>query len=260
MTRKKQSGLALAELTLPSSIGAILLTIVGPQLSKNLIPSNERAAITALRRIASAQAQLAASGAIDTDANGVGEYGFLGELAGTAQLRVYDPATDTPDLGPDHLSPPLLPDFRDIFLDNRAENAVRLHGYWFKMFLPDVQTHTDIEGIAEDGPPGIGGSAGGLFPAPDTGEAVWCCYAWPVEHQVTGQRAFFINQEGRILQTRNDGRSPTSPIYAGLFSGPLFDAAYSVTPGPNGLTGMGAPLGSPPRRANDGNVWIPIVW
>ena len=106
MSSKKQPGFALTELMLTLGIGAVLLTIVspgqsgGPQQSGALIASNERAAIAALRSIASAQAQLASSGAIDTDDDGVGEYGYLGELAGTAFLRVYDPVTDTPALDP----------------------------------------------------------------------------------------------------------------------------------------------------------------
>src|SRR5262245_50893945 len=118
MSCKKQSGFALAELTLPLGIGAVLLTILSPQQSGNLIASNERAAIAALREIASAQAQLAASGANDTDANGVGEYGFFGELAGTAPLRVYDPVSDSPDIDLNvYLSPPLLPAFVNLHFD-----------------------------------------------------------------------------------------------------------------------------------------------
>jgi hypothetical protein len=200
---------------------------------------------------------------IDTDDDGVGEYGFFGELMGTAMLRVYDPVTGSPGLGSTRLTPPLLPpDFGTILTDGRIENAVLRNGYLFKMFLPDVPYSPNllVEGIAEDGPSGIGGASGAILPNPDTGESLWCCYAWPLEDQVTGHRVFFVNQQGRVLQTTNDGRSPGSgPVYDGLrdfFGIPDFDAAYSDAPEtPNGLTGMGAPLGNPPRRASDGNVW-----
>jgi hypothetical protein len=268
MSIKKQPGFALTELLLPLGIGAVLLTMVSPgqsggqQQSGALIASNERAAIEALRKIAAAQAHLASSGAIDTDDDGVGEYAFLGELAGTAPLRVYDAVDGLPALDPGLvLAPPLLPpDFGNIILDFQGESVLLLDGYLFKMFLPDVAYYVPngvhVEGIAEDGPHDVGGSAGALFPDPDTSEAFWCCYAWPLEDQITGQRAFFVNQEGRVLQTRNDGRSL---VYEGLLSTPDFDAAFSDRPEPpNGLTGMGARLGNRPRRANDGNVWTPI--
>lgn len=259
MPSKKRPGFAMTELTLTLGASACLLALAWPQRSGDLVASNERAAIASLRQIASAQARLASSGAIDTDDDGIGEFGFFGELAGTASLRVYDPVADTPGLGfGPFLSPPLLPAFGDIFSDHRGENVVRSHGYWFKMFLPDVQNRNDVEGIPEDGPIGIGGSDGALFPDPDTGEQFWCCYAWPIEDQVTGRRAFFVNQLGRVLQTTNDGRPPRTRVYDGLVSTPLFDAAYSVRPARDGLTGMAAPLGSPPRQPNDGNDWTPI--
>ena len=113
-----------------------------------------------------------------------------------------------------------------------------------------------VAGIYECGPWGIGGASAGHFPYPDTGEELWCCYAWPLDDHVTGHRVFFVNQEGRFLQSKNDG---SGLVYDGLFDTPEFDAAYSARPEfPNGLTGMGAPLGSAPRRANDGNRWNPL--
>jgi len=262
MSSRKQPGFAMAKLVLTLGMGAVFVTIVWPQQAgvpkppTALITSNERAAIAALRSIASAQALLASSVAIDTDDDGVGEYGYLGELAGTARLRIYDPVFDSPDIGPNVLSTPLLPPaFGNIHLDANGENVVQVQGYLFKMFLPDVPNLHDVDGIAEDGPPGVGGSSGAIFPDPDAGEALWCCYAWPVEDQVTGHRAFFVNQEGRVLQSGNDGRSL---VYEGLVRPPAFDAAYSNKPAfPNGLTGMGAPLGNPPRWSGDGNRWTP---
>lgn len=265
MANRKEPGFVLADLVLTLGIGAVLLASVWPDRSSARIAANEKAAIADLSWIATVQAKLASSGAIDTDDDGVGEYGFFGELMGTALLRSYDPDSDTPGIGGLRLTPPLLPpDFGTILMDSRGEIAVLRNGYLFKMFLPDVphtlNAHVHVEGIAEDGPIGIGGAAGTLFPFPDTGEALWCCYAWPLEDQVTGHRVFFVNQQGRVLQNRNDGSTPSGwRVYGGLsdfFGVPDFDAAYSDAPeSPNGLTGMGASLGNPPRRANDGNVW-----
>ena len=262
MSMREKDGFTLIELMLAMTIIAIIFSIVRPKLSSASISSNENAAIAALRSITSAQVDLAASGAIDTDNDGVGEYGYFGELAGSAPLRIYNPVTESPTLGVTVLSPPLLaPAFRKSFFDGAGNNVVRVDGYFFKMFLPDVPILNNIRGVPETGAAGMGGATAGNFPYPDTCEALWCCYAWPEEVGVTGRRAFFINQEGRLLQTKNNGQPPGNPVYEGLAlaSLPVFDAAYSNEPGfPNGPTGMGALLGNPPRRANDGNVWTPI--
>jgi hypothetical protein len=174
-------------------------------------------------------------------------------------LRAYDPGCDCVDLplnGP-HLTPPLLAaEFGQTLWDGVLESVLERNGYYFKMFLPDAQAANDLHGVAENGPPGIGGSWGGWFPGSDTGEAFWCCYAWPVQDLITGHHVFFINQEGRVLRSRNNGRGP---IYDGLIAPPAFDAAYSDTPeSPDFLTGMGARPGNPPREANDGNRWTRI--
>lgn len=61
------------------------------------------------------------------------------------------------------------------------------------------------------------------------------------------------------MQTRNDASPRSGPVYDGLHSVPEYDAAFSDVPEtPNGLTGMGAPLGNLPNRANDGNVWTSL--
>ena len=89
------------------------------------ISANENAAIATLRSIASAKSQLESSCAIDTDADGGGEYGYFGELAGTAFLRIYDPVADAPAIGPDRLEPAILPTaFGDIFADARSRLEV----------------------------------------------------------------------------------------------------------------------------------------
>lgn len=261
MYSEKERGFALTELVIAVTLGAVILAIQGPERSRGGLASNEKAAIDALRSIAGAQAQLVSSGAIDTDDDGVGDFGYLGELAGSAPLRVYDPVVMAPAIGDTPLFPPLLPlAFRESYFDQTGDNVVRLNGYFFKMFLPCVPILDEIRGVAETGPSGIGGATVAGLPDPDTCEELWCCYAWPEEVGVTGRRAFFVDQEGVVLQTANAGRAG-NPVYDGLAPAglPAFDAAYSIEPAsPNGFTGMGAPLGNPPHRANDGNVWTPV--
>ncbi len=269
MNTRKNSGFTLIELMIVVAIIAIIASIAIPKLMSARISANENAAIATLRSIASAQAQIQSACAIDTDADGGGEYAYFGELAGTAPLRVYDPVTGLPtlDAAGMTLDPPILPTaFGDTQLAN-GEAIVERAGYLFKMYLPGPVVVQDIQGIPETGANGIGGATAGNFPDSDNCEILWGCYAWPVEAESTGNRCFFINQEGDLVQSlNNEGAANTALFYDGMLAPaqvPLFGAAYSDMvgdPNPNAMTGMGAALGitAQGENANDGNVWTVV--
>ena len=163
MNTRKNSGFTLIELMIVVAIIAIIASIAIPKMMSARISANENAAIATLRSIASAQAQLQSSSAIDTDADGGGEYGYFGELAGSDGLRQYNSATVVPSVGANVLTPSILP---TAFSNVSATGDVTRSGYVFKIFLPAATATGAILGLAETS----GGGSGATLPDPDNCE------------------------------------------------------------------------------------------
>lgn len=150
----------------------------------------ERAAVAALQQVARAQRQLLDSAAIDTDGDGRGEHGYLGELAGGARLRI-DPAGR---LGYAILTEPLLPTELAAVQGAAAEAA----GYLVQLYLPGpggswIRENDD------------GGGAGCGVDA-DAAERAFRAYAWPARAD-SGARAFCVDERGSVFAHDNaDGR------------------------------------------------------
>ena len=195
-------------------------------LERARISANEAAAIATLRSIASAQELVQSLIEIDTDFDGTGEYGYLGEMAGVAAVRgsgePMDPALLVSSLG-------------NVTAGGIAERS----GYLFRVFLPGATVGGRTPGLPE-------GSR--VEPDPDAAEILWCAYAWPAEAGVTGRRAFFISHEGELTAAPNaDG------AYSGEDRAPAFDAALG-SEHPGDMASL-VPSSILAQTSNDGRAW-----
>jgi len=215
-------------------VGGVVLAVAGiggavmiPEIRSSILNANESAAIAALKNLSSAQSQLQASGMLDRNGDGNGEYGYFAELSGAVRLPGKDEA----------LHPPLLSQTYRKVVDGRLERS----GYLFAMILPDAQ----LQAVWEGPNGGRAGQEGSVDPG--HAETAWGCYAWPASQGRSGKRTFFINQSGDILATNGrddfkyDGtRLPVAP-----------DAAFARSSGRHMASAVAANT-----VGNDGNIWV----
>ncbi len=237
---RKNSGFTLIELMIVVAIIAIIASIAIPKLMSARLSANEAAAVSTLRSISSAQAQIQSSGAVDSDADGAGEYAYFAELAGAVPLRIQ--AGGVPALGAaaDILNPSILPSA----FGNVTNSLVQRSGYYFQMWLPDAV----FAGVPE----AATGGGGAALPNPNNCEIMWACYAWPMDVGATGNRAFFVNQEGDLMQCQNRQANQYNgdPTTGGRAPG--YDEAY------NTLTDMSSGLRVGTAGGNDATTWTPV--
>lgn len=235
MTRKDQ-GFTLIELMIVVAIIAIIAAIAVPNLLSSRVAANESNAISTLRNVVSAQAQFQTLGAIDADQDGSGEYAFFAELSGAAAGALDQRPGNVAPAG-QTIDPPIL---GATFQNVDGNGNVNKSGYFFRIFLPIG----DGTGVGED----ANGGSNGAGLDDDNSEVFWCAYAWPVDAGTTGNRAFFVNQRGEILQTRMDNAA--GPYAA---AGPAWNDAFDPA-----AADMGGDLALGIAGGGSGHTWAPV--
>ena len=231
---KHEPGFTLVELMIVVAVIAILALLAVPNLLAARVGANETSAIASMRNLATSQSQFQSSASVDQDTDGNGEYGSFGELAGVVPLNVRGIGLPQP------LDPPIL---ATTFQQINAAGEIARSGYFFTIFLPDAGFDF-VQEVPNGGP--------GAAVDQDSCETAWCAYAWPVDASGTGNRAFFVNQRGELLQTRMDATT-----YSG--SGAITAAnANAVFIGATMDSDVGIASGGGPIINNDGNAWVPV--
>jgi prepilin-type N-terminal cleavage/methylation domain-containing protein len=228
---KRNDGFTLIELMIVIAIIAIIAAIAIPNLLSARLSANESNAISTLRNLVTSEAQFQSASNIDEDGDGTGEYGSFGELSGLSNLVRNGVGLASP------LNPPILPaTFQTIDTNGFATKS----GYLFVVYLPDATT-------PPAGLPDISGGGPDTNIDPNNCESMWCAYGWPSDLGTTGNRAFFVNQRGEILQTRMDN---VASQYNGAGAPPAYTAAYTAA-------GMTSPVAISTTGV-DGNTWTPL--
>ncbi len=228
---RKESGFTLIELMIVIAIIAIIALIAIPNLLSSRLVANETSTVGTLRSLASAEAEFQARQIVDQDADGLGEYGFLQELAGAVIPRGGVATLDPPSIS-------------QALGNVDATGVTTKSGYVLVMFLPGGA-----------GAP-IQEPAAGAFPGPNPVDANfqetrWCCYAIPQTVRNTGNRAFVCNQQAEVYATANVGVQDYDLANIALLLGNP-DAAYEI-----GTSNLAGKFAVGVGAAQDGGTWVP---
>jgi len=230
------SGFTLIELILVVAMIVIISAIAIPNLLASKREANESAAIATLKSIVTSQSQLKASGAIDADQDGTGEFGYFQELSGVRGVRTGQPPKVRETTV--RVSPPALSARFGTTVNVSQYGCVLVSGYYFVMVLPAPKRNFAVEPASNT-----------KYPQVDPGNAsrTWACYAWPVSYGKTGAAIFYTNQSGIILKSNNHVTR-----YDGLSK--LIDIRGVLLPGKSKINDSLAIN----AKGNDGNYWVEV--
>ena len=218
---RRMKAFTLIELMIVIAIIATIAAIAIPNLLRSRIAANETVTIGNLKTISNAQQQFQFATAVDQNGNGLGEFGFLTELAGRLTLRG----------GLQTLTPPGITE--NLGITNANSEAIRT-GYFYVLWLSEALVGSTNKGTTAT----LGSTTEGVR----IQELHWCAYAWPQDYGGTGGRVFFVDEEAHVHQAIDsdyDGSGSVPSTEANLaYTGTVFESRMA-----SGATG------------NDGNTW-----
>lgn len=193
LTRYRGPGRKLLVVSLGTSL-SIALVGTGRFVLREALPgileaggrATETHAVSRLREILVTQDAVRRLGLIDPDGNGIGGAGRLGELTGTSPLR---PGTSNQPGPSTTLNPPLLgPHFRPR-VATPAGDAAEEGDYLYLVCVPD--RHGGLTALTT------------ALVDEHAAEKRFVAYAWPKRVGPAQERAFFLDEHERILETPN---------------------------------------------------------
>ena len=214
----RRKGFTLIELMIVIAIIAIIAAIAIPGLLRARIAANEGSAIGTMRTLSTSEAQFQSQSLVDQEGDGTGEFGLLGELTGSTNMR-----SKAMKAAPTFITRALSPALQDAWGQKS--------GYYFQVYLP---AGTDTGAVTTDNGTN---DAISLSTNANNQETKWRGYAWPVSGGTSGNRAFAIDQAAEVYATPNvdTTNTPPDPVYTGTTSGetPEYDAATLAADAPD---------------------------